>query len=73
MDTTRTGYVDVNGLHMYYEEYGAPEGSPLVLLHGGILTIELSWAAVIPELATRHRVIGVEMQGHGRMPTPTAS
>ena len=66
MDTTRTGYVDVNGLHMYYEEYGAPEGSPLVLLHGGILTIELSWAAVIPELATRHRVIGVEMQGHGR-------
>lgn len=66
MDTTSTGYVDVNGLHMYYEEYGQPDGSPLVLLHGGILTIDLSWATVIPELATRHRVIGVEMQGHGR-------
>lgn len=66
MDTTSTGYVDVNGLHMYYEEYGTPEGSPLVLLHGGILTIDLSWATVIPELAERHRVIGVEVQGHGR-------
>ena len=66
MHTTSTGYVDVNGLHMYYEEYGAPESSPLVLLHGGILTIDLSWATVIPELARRHRVIGVEMQGHGR-------
>jgi pimeloyl-ACP methyl ester carboxylesterase len=63
MDTS-FGYVDINGLHMYYEECG--EGSPLVLLHGGMLSIELSFAALIPELATRHRVIAVESQGHGR-------
>jgi pimeloyl-ACP methyl ester carboxylesterase len=61
---TSSGYVDVNGLHMYYEECG--EGSPLVLLHGGMLSIELSFAALIPELATGHRVIAVESQGHGR-------
>jgi len=60
----QTGYADVNGLHMYYETYG--EGSPLVLLHGGMLTIELNFATLIPSLATRHQVIGVEMQGHGR-------
>ena len=36
-------YVDVNGLHMYYEMYGG--GSPLVLLHGGMLTIDLNFAA----------------------------
>lgn len=59
-----SGYADVNGLHMYYETYG--DGTPLVLLHGGMLTIDLNFAGLIPTLAKRHRVIGVEMQGHGR-------
>lgn len=58
------GYADVNGLHMYYEVYG--EGSPLVLLHGGMLTIDLNFASLIPTLARRHQIVGVEMQGHGR-------
>ena len=57
-------YADLNGLHMYYEVQG--EGSPLVLLHGGVQSIDLSFAGLIPELVGRHRVIGVEMQGHGR-------
>ena len=60
-----TGYADVTGLHMYYEVYG--EGSPLVLLHGGMLTIDLNFGTLIPNLAGKHRVIGVEMQGHGRI------
>jgi pimeloyl-ACP methyl ester carboxylesterase len=64
LEPRQSGYVDVNGLHMYYETYG--EGAPLVLLHGGMLTIELNFAALIPTLAGRHHVIGVEMQGHGR-------
>ena len=63
MDKT-SGYADVNGLHMYYEVQG--EGSPLVLLHGGVQSIDLSFAGLIPELVGRHRVIGVELQGHGR-------
>jgi pimeloyl-ACP methyl ester carboxylesterase len=63
METT-AGYADVNGLHMYYEDCG--DGSPLVLLHGGMLSIELSFADLIPVLATRHRVIALEAQGHGR-------
>jgi pimeloyl-ACP methyl ester carboxylesterase len=57
-------YADVNGLHLYYEEHG--DGSPLVLLHGGMLTIDLNFAALIPTLADRHRIVAVEMQGHGR-------
>jgi pimeloyl-ACP methyl ester carboxylesterase len=57
-------YADVNGLHMYYETHGT--GTPLVLLHGGMLTIDLNFAGLIPTLAERHEVIGVEMQGHGR-------
>lgn len=59
-----SGYADVNGLHMYYESHG--EGTPLVLLHGGMLTIDINFAGLIPTLATKHRVIAVEMQGHGR-------
>ncbi len=61
---TSTGYADVNGLHLYYETYGS--GAPLVLLHGGMLTIDLNFASLIPTLAQTHTVIGVEMQGHGR-------
>jgi pimeloyl-ACP methyl ester carboxylesterase len=61
---SETTYVDVNGVHMYVETYG--DGTPLVLLHGGLLTIDLNFASLIPTLAQRHRVIGVELQGHGR-------
>src|SRR5947209_5472889 len=61
---TESGYADVNGLHMYFETYG--DGTPLVLLHGGLLSIDLNFATLIPTLAKKHRVIGVEMQGHGR-------
>ena len=32
------GYAPVNGLKMYYEVHGT--GRPLVLLHGGLMTIE---------------------------------
>ena len=64
MRPAQSGYADVNGLHMYYELYGS--GSPLVLLHGGMLTIDLNFASLIPTLACTHQVIGVELQGHGR-------
>jgi pimeloyl-ACP methyl ester carboxylesterase len=34
-------YAPVNGLQLYYEIHGS--GRPLVLLHGGLLTIDLSF------------------------------
>jgi pimeloyl-ACP methyl ester carboxylesterase len=60
-----SGYADVNGLHMYYEIQGEG-GTPLVLLHGGVMTIELTYASLLPTLTQRHRVIGVDFQAHGR-------
>lgn len=57
-------YADVDGLKIYYQTHG--EGPPLVLLHGGLLTIESNFAEILPALAERHRVIAVELQGHGR-------
>jgi pimeloyl-ACP methyl ester carboxylesterase len=55
---------DVNGLQLYYEEHGS--GHPLVLLHGGLHTIDVSFGRLIPLLAPSHRLIAVDMQGHGR-------
>src|SRR6187549_2843314 len=59
-----TGYAPVNGLKMYYEVHG--RGEPLVLLHGGFMTITNNWEGWIGELAKTRQVIAVEMQGHGR-------
>lgn len=59
-----SGYAPVNGLKMYYEIHG--EGKPIVLLHGSYMTIDLNFSQMIPELAKSHKVIALEMQGHGR-------
>jgi pimeloyl-ACP methyl ester carboxylesterase len=56
-------YAPINGLCLYYEVQG--QGPPLVLLHGGLLTLDLAFGPLIPALAERHQVIGVELQGHG--------
>lgn len=65
VDTVQStsGYLDVNGIHMYYEIYG--EGRPLVLIHGGGSTIQTTFGRIIPHLAKHRRVIGVELQAHG--------
>jgi len=60
------GYADVNGIRMYYETYGSEGGVPLVLLHGGGSTIDVTWGRILPFLARERRVIAVEEQGHGR-------
>ncbi len=58
-------YFAVNGLNLYYETYGGT-GRPLVLLHGGITTIETSFGTLLPALTPHYQVIAVEQQGHGR-------
>lgn len=60
------GYVQVNGLNLYYESHGESQGSgaPLIVLPGGFMTVE-AMGALVPQLAATRRVIGVELQGHG--------
>lgn len=60
-----TGYAPINGLEMYYEMRGEG-GTPLVLLHGSFMTIDLNWSELLPILAEGRQVIAVEMQAHGR-------
>jgi pimeloyl-ACP methyl ester carboxylesterase len=61
-----SGHAAVNGIRMYYEVHGRGDGVPLVLLHGGGSTIEVTFGRVLPVFARRRRVIAVEEQGHGR-------
>jgi pimeloyl-ACP methyl ester carboxylesterase len=56
-------YAPVNGLQLYYETHGS--GRPLVLLHGGLLTIDLSFGPLLKPLAASRQLIAVELQGHG--------
>ena len=56
-------YAPVNGLQLYYEIRGS--GRPLVLLHGGLMTIGLNFGPLLEPLAASRQVIAVELQGHG--------
>lgn len=56
-------YAVVNGIDLYYETHGA--GRPLILLHGGLGSGAM-FGPILPALAARHRVIAVDLQGHGR-------
>lgn len=57
------GHAPIKELELYYEIHGA--GDPLVLLHGGAGGIDV-FGPNLPALASRHQIIGVELQGHGR-------
>lgn len=67
-DSVKRGYVDVDGLDVYYEVHGDrdTEGTPLVLLHGALTTIEIAFGQFLPTLAADRQVIVIEQQGHGR-------
>lgn len=60
---TSTGHVMANGVNYYYEIHGA--GEPLLLLHGGLGSIDM-FGPVLPALARDREVIAVDLHGHGR-------
>jgi pimeloyl-ACP methyl ester carboxylesterase len=59
----KSGHVAANGINYYYEIRG--QGEPLLLLHGGLGSIEM-FGPVLAKLAETRQVIGVDLQGHGR-------
>jgi pimeloyl-ACP methyl ester carboxylesterase len=60
---TSSGYAEVNSIRLYHEIYG--QGEPLLLIHGGLTTID-QMQGWVQSLAKTSQVIAVEMQGHGR-------
>ena len=62
-DTAKSAYADINGLKYYYEITG--KGEPLLLLHGGLGSIDL-FSPGRRSLAKSRQVIAVDLHGHGR-------
>lgn len=64
MAPNESGFKTVNGIQLYYEIYG--EGTPLVLIHGGGGSILNDFQEVIPIYSEKYKVIGIDLQNHGR-------
>lgn len=62
--------IDLARPPLAYDDSGG-EGAALVLIHGVGLSRSM-WAAQLPALAARFRVIAVDMPGHGESPAPGA-
>ena len=60
---TKTGHVEVRGVNYYYEIRG--KGEPLLLLHGGLFSID-SFGQNLAILSGNRELIAVNLQGHGR-------
>jgi pimeloyl-ACP methyl ester carboxylesterase len=69
MRATGTQHAKVNGVELGYRDTGevAGGGEPLILLHGGFGTVEM-FGPNVELLAAGRRVIGVDLQSHGRSP-----
>jgi pimeloyl-ACP methyl ester carboxylesterase len=59
----KTGHIEQNGVSYYYEIHGS--GEPLLLLHGGLGSIDM-FAPLLPALTKSRQVVAVDLHGHGR-------
>lgn len=62
-----TGFVEVPGGKIWYEARG--QGTPLVLIHDGLLPSE-TWDEQVPTFARTFRVIRYDRRGYGRSEAP---
>ncbi len=62
------GHIDVNGMPMYFEIHGKKNASgiPLVLIHGGGSSIDVTFSKTLPIFAETREVIAIDEQAHGR-------
>src|SRR5881392_3580041 len=57
----------VNGIELAWQSFGEGGPAPLILLHGGFGSVEM-FGPNVAALAAGRRVIGVDLQSHGRSP-----
>ena len=68
----RGEFVDLDGVRVYCYAFGSRgAGEPIVLVHGAFTSSHL-WQDVLPRLPKGHRVLVLDLLGHGRSDPPTA-
>ncbi len=66
----RGEFVDCDGVRLYCHAAGTRgRGAPMVLLHGAFSSSHL-WEEVVPRLPAGHRILLVDLAGHGRSDPP---
>ncbi|MFB6101282.1 MAG: alpha/beta fold hydrolase [Haloplanus sp.] len=53
-----------DGVPIYYEEHGS--GEPILLIHGWTMNATYWWQHNVDALAESHRVVAMDLRGHGR-------
>jgi pimeloyl-ACP methyl ester carboxylesterase len=61
-------FATLDGARVHYVNYGKGD-SAIVLIHGWTMNMD-SWRDQIPDLAKRHRVIALDLPGHGESDKP---
>lgn len=61
--------VEIDGIRLAYDVWGAPEAPPLVLLHA-LGEDATHWVRIAEALAEQWRVYAVDLRGHGRSDWP---
>ena len=67
MSAATSGLAPVNGIELAWQSFGDGGPAPLILIHGGFGSVEM-FGGNVAALATGRRVIGVDLQSHGRSP-----
>jgi pimeloyl-ACP methyl ester carboxylesterase len=62
-----TRLVDAGG-PVHVADYGGPSGGPMLVAVHGLGGSHLNWGAVAPYLVDRHRLVAIDLLGHGRTP-----
>jgi pimeloyl-ACP methyl ester carboxylesterase len=60
-----SGIAEVNGIQVWYAEFGPADGKPVIMLHGGLGNSDY-FGNQVPVLAKKYRVIVMDSRGHGR-------
>ena len=61
----KSGLAPVNSIKIWYAEFGPADGTPVLLLHGGLGNSNY-FGNQVPALAKKYRVIVMDSRGHGR-------
>jgi pimeloyl-ACP methyl ester carboxylesterase len=60
----KPGYVNVNGIRLFYKEAGA--GKPILFLHGGFATGDYNFQPQFEQFSKKNRIISLDTRGHGK-------